>query len=223
MPSIADAALGKTRLTLTATFALSNPLRVMTLPILAVAGLLADASPPLPVSPVGLLIAASLSSVLVTVGAPQAVRAAANSATASVNLARIRSSVIKVRCAVPSSPAHGRLGAHLDPLVTKLVCACCLKGAGDMSRIQAYTAADLARLRSIHTPPAGGWTNATRDQVREYRDANRRLVQEVLDQLGNRVRRQLPRVRGRWVEVRQVRVKLRAGVLGVGVGREGWL
>jgi|GEM_PF-3597927 len=81
-----------------------------------------------------------------------------------------------------------------------------------MSRIQAYTAADLARLRSIHTPPAGGWTNATRDQVREYRDANGRLVQEVLDQLGNRVRRRMRRVGGRWVEVQDVRINLRTGV-----------
>lgn len=81
-----------------------------------------------------------------------------------------------------------------------------------MSRVQPYTAADLARLRSIQVPPRGGWTNATRDQRREYRDAEGRLVQVVLDQLGNLVRRRTRSVGGRLVEVQDVRINLRPGV-----------
>lgn len=58
-----------------------------------------------------------------------------------------------------------------------------------MSGVRPYTAADLARLRSIGVRPQG-WTHATHDQRREYRDdQSGRFVQVVTDQLGNRVRR----------------------------------
>jgi len=81
-----------------------------------------------------------------------------------------------------------------------------------MSGIRPYTAADLERLRSIQAPPGGSWTHATRDQVREYRDANGHLVQVVLDQAGNQVRRRRRRIGGRWVDVQDVRINLRTGV-----------
>src|SRR5690606_14298519 len=54
------------------------------------------------------------------------------------------------------------------------------------------------------------------------RDANGRLVQEVLDQLGNRVRRRMRRVGGRWVEEQDVRINLRTGVLGVAIDQDAW-
>ena len=53
--------------------------------------------------------------------------------------------------------------------------------------VQPYTAADLARLRSVQVRPAG-WTWRTKDQVREYRDEQGRPVKVVRDQLGNYIR-----------------------------------
>ena len=53
--------------------------------------------------------------------------------------------------------------------------------------IKPYTAADLARLRSVQVRP-GGWTWRTKDQVREHRDDRGRWVKVITDQLGNRVR-----------------------------------
>jgi len=42
------------------------------------------------------------------------------------------------------------------------------------------------RGKNLQVRP-GGWTWATRDQVREYRGKDGRLVKDVTDQLGNRV------------------------------------
>jgi hypothetical protein len=81
-----------------------------------------------------------------------------------------------------------------------------------MSGIRPYTAADLERLRTVQAPPGGGWSNATRDQRREYRDADGNLVQVVLDQAGNQVRRRRKLVDGRWIDCQDVRIHLRSGV-----------
>jgi hypothetical protein len=58
-----------------------------------------------------------------------------------------------------------------------------------MPGIRPYTAADLTRLRSVQARPQG-WTHATHDQRREYRDPESgHFVQVITDQLGNRIRR----------------------------------
>ncbi|MFE3449620.1 hypothetical protein ACFXJ8_11860 [Nonomuraea sp. NPDC059194] len=57
-----------------------------------------------------------------------------------------------------------------------------------MAGLDAYGAADMARLRSLQHM-RGGRTRATRDLVREFRDERGRWVQEVTDQLGNLTRR----------------------------------
>ncbi len=58
-----------------------------------------------------------------------------------------------------------------------------------MSGVRPYTAADLARLRSIQARPQG-WTHATHDQRREHKDdKSGHWVQVITDQLGNRIRR----------------------------------
>jgi hypothetical protein len=58
-----------------------------------------------------------------------------------------------------------------------------------MPGIRPYTAADLARLRSVGVRPQG-WTHATHDQRREFKDEKSgHWVQVITDQLGNRVRR----------------------------------
>lgn len=80
-----------------------------------------------------------------------------------------------------------------------------------MSGITPYGPADLERLKSVQAPPGGGWSNATRNRRHEYRDANGNLVQVVLDQAGNQVRRRRRLVGGRWVEAQDVRIRLRSG------------
>lgn len=80
-----------------------------------------------------------------------------------------------------------------------------------MSGIRPYTAADLERLRTVQAPPGGGWSNATRDQRHEFRDGNGNLVQVVLDQAGNQVRRRRKLVDGRWIDCQDVRIRLRTG------------
>lgn len=57
-----------------------------------------------------------------------------------------------------------------------------------MSGVRPYTAADLARMRSIQARPQG-WTHATHDQRQEYRHpVTGELVKVITDQLGNRIR-----------------------------------
>jgi hypothetical protein len=56
-----------------------------------------------------------------------------------------------------------------------------------MPGIKPYTAADLERLKSLQVRPQG-WTHATKDQTREYRDPAGHMVKVVTDQLGNRTR-----------------------------------
>jgi hypothetical protein len=49
------------------------------------------------------------------------------------------------------------------------------------------TYAEWLRDKGVSTPPAGAWTSATRDQVREGRDRDGRRYKTVTDQLGNDV------------------------------------
>lgn len=57
-----------------------------------------------------------------------------------------------------------------------------------MSTIQPYTAADLARLRSVQARPRG-WSHQVKPQVTEYRDERtRERIKVILDELGNKVR-----------------------------------
>ncbi len=56
-----------------------------------------------------------------------------------------------------------------------------------MPGVTPYSAADLARLRSVQARPQG-WTWRTRDQVHEDRDEHGRPFKVTVDQLGNRVR-----------------------------------
>ncbi|RSN12801.1 hypothetical protein DMB42_11525 [Nonomuraea sp. WAC 01424] len=71
-----------------------------------------------------------------------------------------------------------------------------------MPGLIAASAADLTRLRSVQHI-RGGRTHATQDQRREFRDERGRLVQVVVDQLGNRVRR---RRTGREGEAQDVKI-----------------
>ncbi|MFF4989624.1 hypothetical protein ACFY19_20695 [Streptosporangium saharense] len=56
-----------------------------------------------------------------------------------------------------------------------------------MSGVQGYTAADLARLRSVAVRPRG-WSHRVRPVVREHRDERGRPVRVTLDELGARIR-----------------------------------
>lgn len=57
-----------------------------------------------------------------------------------------------------------------------------------MPGITPYSTADLQRLRSLQVRPQG-WTHATHDQAREYRDPiTGHWVKVITDQLGNRTR-----------------------------------
>lgn len=61
-----------------------------------------------------------------------------------------------------------------------------------MSKIQPYTAADLARLRSVHARPQG-WSHRVkprwRDGVRQIPGTDRtERVKVLLDELGNKTR-----------------------------------
>lgn len=72
--------------------------------------------------------------------------------------------------------------------------------------VQPYSAADLARLRSVQARPQG-WSHRVKPQVREHRDEQRRPVKRTLDELGNIVQERwtgqdaflfLPHLRVRW-------------------------
>lgn len=56
-----------------------------------------------------------------------------------------------------------------------------------MPGLQAYTSADLARLRSVAVR-SRGFSHRVKDQVRESRDQRGRPVKVTRDQLGNLVR-----------------------------------
>ncbi|MFF4412112.1 hypothetical protein ACFYY8_06235 [Streptosporangium sp. NPDC001559] len=57
-----------------------------------------------------------------------------------------------------------------------------------MAGLQAYTPADLARLRSVQARPRG-WSHRVKPRVTEYRDTQTgHWIKVIRDELGNRVR-----------------------------------
>lgn len=77
-----------------------------------------------------------------------------------------------------------------------------------MPGITPYSAVDLERLRSLQVRPRG-WTHATRDQVREYRDPiTGERVKVITDQLANRTRMRRAGQDVRIVNIPHVQVKV---------------